>query len=141
MLGPFAEVVATGDLAESGIDMDVAIAARHEGGALSALTASMSSTSSRTATIATDAGRIDVPADFHHPAYVTWTPIDGEPERIGPPSPVLGSGLGNEAAHVQDCLRDGLTESPLVPRAHSLELLDVMDDVRRQIGVRYAADG
>jgi predicted dehydrogenase len=141
MLGPFADVVATGDLAESGIDLDVAIATRHDGGALSALTASMTSTSGRTATIATDAGRIDVPADFHHPAYVTWTPTDGEPERIEPPSPVLGSGLGNEAAHVQDCLRDGLTESPLVPRAHSLELLDVMDDVRRQLGVRYAADG
>ena len=62
------------------------------------------------------------------------------PERIEPPTPVLGTGLGNEAAHVQDCLREGLTESPLVPRAQTLELLGVMDDIRRQIGVRYAAD-
>ena len=34
----------------------------------------------------------------------------------------------------------GLTESPLVPRAQTLELLGVMDDLRRQLGVRYAAD-
>jgi hypothetical protein len=69
-----------------------------------------------------------------------WTPDGGEPQRIEPPSEVYGTGLGNEAAHVQDCLRDGLTESPLVPRAQTLELLGVMDDLRRQVGVSYAAD-
>src|SRR3954447_13738110 len=37
MLGPFASTVATGDLAESGIDLDVAMATRHESGALAAL--------------------------------------------------------------------------------------------------------
>ena len=41
---------------------------------------------------------------------------------------------------MQDCLRDGLSESPLVPRAQTLELLDVMDEIRRQIGVHYDAD-
>ena len=58
----------------------------------------------------------------------------------GAPAPLLGTGLGNEAAHVQECLRDGLTESPFVPRAQTLELLDAMDEIRRQIGVRYDAD-
>jgi hypothetical protein len=53
---------------------------------------------------------------------------------------VLGTGLGNEAAHVQECLRAGLSESPLVPHAQTLELLGVMDDLRAQLGVRYAAD-
>jgi predicted dehydrogenase len=140
MLGPFTTVAATADLAASGIDLDVAIAARHEGGAVSALTASMTAQTPRTASVATDEGRLDFPSGFHHPSYVVWTPTDGEPERLRSSEPVLGSGLGNEAAHVQDCLRDGLAESPLVPRAQTLELLGVMDDVRRQIGVRYGAD-
>ncbi len=140
MLGPFERVAATATLADGGFDLDVAIAATHEGGAVSALTSSMTSDSPRTATIATDEGRLDVPAGFHHPSYVVWTPSTGDPERIESPSPVLGTGLGNEAAHVQDCLREGLTESPLVPHAHTLELLGVMDEIRRQIGVRYAAD-
>jgi predicted dehydrogenase len=140
MLGPFAEVAATATLAGSGIDLDVAVAGRHEGGAVSALTASMTASSPRSASIATDTGRLDLPADFHHPSYALWTADGREPERIEIPAPVLGSGLGNEAAHVQDCLRDGLTESPFLPRAQTLELLGVMDDVRRQIGVQYAAD-
>jgi predicted dehydrogenase len=140
MLGPFASVAAAGTLAESGIDVDVAVAARHESGAVSALTTSMTSTSPRSATVATDEGLLALPHDFHHPAYAVWTPAGGEPQRIEPPTPVLGTGLGNEAAHVQDCLRDGLSESPLVPRAQTLELLGVMDDLRAQLGVRYAAD-
>jgi predicted dehydrogenase len=140
MLGPFARVAATAELAESGIDLDVAIAATHEGGGVSALTTSMTAHSPRTATIATDEGCLELPADFHHPAYVVWTPSRGEPVRFESPAPVLGTGLGNEAAHVQECLRDGLTESPLVPRAQTLELLDAMDEIRRQIGVHYDAD-
>jgi predicted dehydrogenase len=140
MLGPFATVAAAATLAPSGIDLDVALAATHEGGAVSALTTSMTSPSPRTATIATDEGRLDVPADFHHPPYVVWRPSAGEPERIETPAPVLGTGLGNEAAHVQECLRDGLSESPLVPRAQTLELLGVMDEIRRQVGVHYDAD-
>jgi predicted dehydrogenase len=140
MLGPFADVTAVGTLSESGIDLDVAIAARHTGGAVSALTSSMTSPSPRTATISTDQGRLDLPAPFHHPPYVVWTPADGDPQRLAAPEPVLGTGLGNEAAHVQECLRDGLSASPLVPREQTLELLGVMDAVRRQLGVRYPGE-
>jgi predicted dehydrogenase len=140
MLGPFARVAATAELAASGIDLDVAIAVTHQDGGVSALTTSMTAHSPRTATIATDEGCLDLPAPFHHPSYVVWTPADGEPVRFESPEPLLGTGLGNEAAHVQDCLRDGLTESPFVTRAQTLELLDAMDEIRRQIGVHYDAD-
>jgi hypothetical protein len=101
----------------------------------------MTTAAPRTASIATDRGFLELPHDFHHPAYAVWTPAGGEPERFEAPVPVIGTGLGNEALHVQECLRAGLSESPLVPRAQSLELLGVMDEIRRQLGVRYAADG
>jgi predicted dehydrogenase len=140
MLGPFSSVATVGTLSDSGIDLDVAVAGRHESGAVSALTTSMTSTSPRSATVATDEGLLALPWDFHHPSYAVWTPTDGEAQRIEPPSPVLGTGLGNEAAHVQECLRDGLSQSPLVPHAQTLELLGVMDDLRAQLGVRYAED-
>ncbi len=140
VLGPAEQVVATAALNDDGIDVDVAMATRHAGGAVGALTASMSSCSPRTASIATDTGRLDLPEGFHHPAHATWTPAGGGPERVEGLEPVLGSGLGNEALHVAHCLRDGLRESPLVPHAMSLRLASLMDEVRRQVGVRYAAD-
>jgi predicted dehydrogenase len=139
MLGPADEYVATAVLDARGYDADVALAGRH-GTAVSALTTSMTSPSPRTATIATDSGRIDVPADFHHPAYAVWTPSGGEPERIEGEEPLLGTGLGNEAAHVQECLHAGRLESPLVPHAQTLTLIRQMDEVRRQIGLSYPPD-
>jgi predicted dehydrogenase len=139
VLGEADELAATARVNEHGVDLDVAIAGRH-GDAVSALTASMTAVSPRTATIATTTGRIDVPADFHHPAYATWTPTDGEPERIEGLGPLIGSGLGNEAAHVQECLHAGRLESPLVPLGRTLTLIRQMDEVRRQIGVSYASD-
>jgi predicted dehydrogenase len=141
VLGPVEHATATATLSDRGADLDVAIATRHADGAVGALTASMTAWTPRTATIATTEGRIELPADFHHPAYAVWVPHDGAPERIAGATPVLGTGLGNEALHVQECLAAGLAESPLVPHARTLRLLGVMDDVREQIGVRYDADG
>jgi predicted dehydrogenase len=139
MLGPADEYLATAVLDARGFDADVALAGRH-GTAVSALTTSMTSPSPRTASIATDTGRIDVPADFHHPPYAVWTPSGGQPERITGQDPLIGTGLGNEAAHVQECLHAGRLESPLVPHAQTLTLIRQMDDVRRQIGVSYGPD-
>ena len=141
VLGPATSLAASAVLDERGVALAVAIAGLHEGGAVSALTASMTSVSPRTASIATDRGRIDLPADFHHPAYAVWTPLGGEPERIEGSGPLLGQGLGNEAAEVARCLAEGLRESPLVPHDRTLRLMAQMDDVRRQVGVRYPADG
>ena len=92
VLGAADEVTATAALSDDGIDLDVAVAGRH-GPALSASTASMTSTMARTATIATTTGRIDVPADFHHPAYATWMLTGGDPERIDGLEPLIGTGL------------------------------------------------
>ena len=67
--------------------------------------------------------------------------MDGTPPRtITGDGPLYGTGLGNEAAEVMRCLRDGLLESPLVPHAQTLSLMRQMDKIRAQIGVRYAAD-
>lgn len=139
MLGPARRLSATAIRSDRGIDIDVAIAGEYDG-AVAALTASMTSASPRTATIATELGRLDFADPFHAPPAVVWDPTGGQPEAIISPEPVIGSGLGNEALHVQECLRDGLLESPLVPHAHTLALTGQMDDLRHQIGVVLPSD-
>jgi predicted dehydrogenase len=141
MLGPAVDLSAVATLTDTGIDLDVAIACRYRDGAVAALTASMTSTSPRAATVATTTGLIEVPSPFHHPPYVVFTPTVGEPTRLEGADPLIGSGLGNEAAEVQRCLREGLLESPLVPHEQSLTLMRQMDEIRAQIGVTYAEDG
>jgi predicted dehydrogenase len=144
MLGEAETLTATATLAETGIDLDVAVAGRYPGGALATMTASMTSQASRAATIATDRGRIDL-ADFHHPTRATWTPYDGGtdgggaavPEEIEGLEPVIGVGYGNEVAEVGRCLRAGLRESPLVPHAQTLTLMRQMEAVLASVGVSY----
>ncbi|MCD4533854.1 Gfo/Idh/MocA family oxidoreductase [Nocardioides sp. cx-169] len=143
MLGPAEELTATATLSGpsgSGVDLDVAITGRYAGGALATMCASLTSWSSRAASVATDEGRLEVPPEFHHPRYAVWTPVGGEPERIEAGEPVIGEGYGNEIAEVGRCVQAGLRESPLVPLDRTLLLMRQMDDLRRQVGVRYASD-
>jgi hypothetical protein len=43
-----------------------------------------------------------------------------------------------EAAEVGRCLREGLTESPLMPLDETLAVMATMDEIRRQIGLDYS---
>ncbi len=140
VLGPAEQLTAVASLSPSGYDVDIAIAGRYADGAVAALSTSLTSYSPRTASIATDRGWLELPTEFHHPPHLVWTPDGGEPEVIEGVEPVLGTGLGNEAAEVQRCLAEGLRESPLVPHERSLRLLRQMDELRRQVGVRYPSD-
>ena len=133
LLGQAKELQAIGELSPLGYDLDVGIIGRYPGGVLATMAASMTSWSSRTASIATDLGRIQVPDSFHHPAYAVFTPVDGEPMRIVGAEPVIGRGYGNEIAEVGRCLREGLVESPLVPHSQTLLIMAQLDDVLRQV--------
>src|SRR3954469_13026658 len=108
VLGEPEQLAATANLSASGIDLDVAIAGRYPGGATAALTASMTSISPRTASVATEVGLFDLPRGFHHPDHLQWTAAGAPPgtsERIEPDEPVVGRGYGNEILEVQRCVR------------------------------------
>ena len=143
-LGEPAELSAVAHLAETRIDLNLVLAARYDDGAVAAMTTSMTSNSPRTATIASDTGRLDFHDPFHHPSYVLWTPYDGstplEPVRIEPPEPVIGQGYANEAAEVMRCLRAGEKESPMVPLEQTLTVMRQMDAVRAQLGIVYPGE-
>jgi predicted dehydrogenase len=145
-LGEPSTMSATAVLSEAGADLNLAVGLGYDSGAVASLTSTMTAWSPRTASIATDRGRIDVPAPFHHPTTVTWTSSDTDPDLGAPSAPqdiseeLVGSGLAHEALEVVRCLRAGETESPLVPLDETVALMRLMDEVRDRIGVRYDAD-
>ncbi len=138
MLGPAQELRAVGELSEQGYDLDVSIAGRYPNGTLATLTASMTSWCARTASIATDLGRLDLADPFHHPGYAEFLPVDRDPVRLEGAGQVIGRGYGNEIAEVGRCLAEGLLESPLVPHEQTLLIMRQIDDVLRQVGARPA---
>jgi predicted dehydrogenase len=145
-LGEPSTITATAALSEAGVDLNLAIGLGYESGAIASLTSTMTAWSPRSASIATERGRLDVPPPFHHPTTVTWTPLDGDPDVAEPPAPqqlhegLIGTGLAHEALEVVRCLRSGETESPLVPLDDTLALMRQMDRIREIVGVRYPAD-
>ena len=49
-------------------------------------------------------------------------------------------GYRYEAIEVMNCLREGKKESDLWPLSASLLLMETMDEIRAQIGVRYPGE-
>ena len=96
LLGEPERLTAVANLSASGIDLDIAMAGLYQGGATAALTASMTSQSPRTASVATELGRFDLPRGFHHPAGITWTSYE---EGDGVSQQRLEQ-FGNEKSHV-----------------------------------------
>ncbi len=137
VLGEPESLVGVAALAESGIDLDVAVAGRYAHGATAALTASMTAQSPRTATIATDVGCFHLPRDFHAPTRARWETGGAEELWIEPDEPVIGAGYGNEIVEVHRCLQAGETTSSVVPPEQTVSLMRQLDVIREQIGVHY----
>ena len=136
-LGEPDQVQAVATMAPTGIDLNVAIALGYHSGAVASLTSTMTSWSPRSASIATQQGRIDIAQPFHAPRTATWDSA-GQTHEIS--ENVIGNGLANEALEVIRCLRNGEIESPLVPLDETVALMRLMDRIREKIGLRYAAD-
>ena len=137
LFGEAHEVTALGAMRD-GYDTDIALVGRHDGDVLFTGVASMTSASSRSASIATSLGRVDI-ADFHHPTSMAFQPLGGTPVTIEPDEPVIGRGYAHEALEVSRCLSQGLLESPLVPWSQTLAVMELMDDLRHQMGVEFPA--
>ena len=136
-LGEPAQVQAVAAMAPSGIDLNLAVSLGYSSGAVASVSSTMTAWSPRTASVATDRGRIDLTESFHQPTSATWTAA-GETDQIR--ERTLGAGLANEAAEVVRCLRNGETESPLVPLDETVGVMRMMDTIRERIGLVYDAD-
>jgi predicted dehydrogenase len=135
LLGRPHTVRAWAALTPEGVDENTGLLFGYASGALASLTCGIAGATPATATIIGRRGRIELPAPFFRPARATLHRAGAEPEVIAAPLP--GHGYVPQAAEVHRCLREGLLESPLVPHAATLEVMGMMDEVRRQTGVVY----
>lgn len=50
------------------------------------------------------------------------------------------AGLAYEAMHVRECLIQGLKESPKIPHSESLLIAELLETIRKEVGVSYEQD-
>ena len=130
VLGGADVVAAAGTLHERGFDTAGGATLVHPGGGVSSVAWTQLAQSDNRASIAGDAGRIEIPRRFHHPTSLELTRGDTTTTIT---ADVVGRGYAHEALEVEACLRAGRTESDLLPLDGTLAVMAQMDEIRRQI--------
>jgi predicted dehydrogenase len=134
-LGAPTDIRAWASLYPEGTDANTGMIFGYPSGAVATLHCGSVGESSQRATVVGSTGRIEVPAPFFVPDRFTLV-RGGEREEFS--MPLRGHGMGYEAEEVMRCLREGLTESPLMTHEETLSVMSTLDAVRAQLGVSYA---
>ena len=138
-LGHPDEVTTAGTLAESGADDTVAMQWLYGGVPKAQLWVSVSTAAPNDAAILGTGGWIKVLSPAYRPSGLVVHNADGE-YTIEDPIAGRGAGYGPEIEEVARCLRAGELESPLIPHADTVAILEVLDRARATLGVTYPSE-
>jgi predicted dehydrogenase len=139
LLGAPATISAHAALSPAGVDENTGILLGYDSGAVALLSCSLVTDTPHAAKVSGTRGRVEIANGFFNPDGFTLHRDGHEPEQVRMPTE-FGNGYVHEAAEVMRCLRAGLTESPLVPLAGTLEIMATLDAIRDQVGVRYPGE-
>lgn len=135
LAGEPTDVRALGRLTAGGVDAAVAGSMLHESGAVTTFSTSLDGVSDHSARIVGTRGRIEIHAPFIFPSAFTVT-VGAESERVEIPN----RGLAHEAEHTMDRIRHGHIESDIQTWRATLSNMELMDEIRRQLGVFYPSE-
>ncbi|GAA5029373.1 Gfo/Idh/MocA family protein [Microbacterium fluvii] len=139
VLGAPSTVVASARLGETGADTEVATIFTHASGAVSTTVSSSRAAGPNTAHVVGTKARIDIDRVWYNPTTFRMTAPDGTvlEEYV---SEVEGRGMQYQAIAAERLVAAGLTDSDLLPIDETVAIMGTLDEVRRQIGVRYPSE-
>jgi predicted dehydrogenase len=140
VLGPAVRVQAAGQPHPAGINAEAAAILTTADDRLALVhTTILGNTATRASVIATDAS-LDIDGPFYQPGGFVVRSYDGA-WILEYREPTIGhAALHFEATEAARCIAAGATESPVRPLADSIATLEVMDEIRRQLGIRYPTE-
>jgi predicted dehydrogenase len=134
ILGPVKSVRAQAEMGSTGVDIQTGFTLLHENGGMSVCSCSLKARTPAELTVSGELGHVRMNTMFHRTTSVTVSTEQGARTLS---TPYLGNGYVHEALEAQQCLRAGMLESPGMPLDETLALMGIMDDIRKQIGLRY----
>ncbi len=132
-------VVAAAHLGETGVDEETEVILSYPGGRLAVCSTAVRTQTPWEATIMGTEAMLRILTPWWQPSKMKLIRPDWSSEDIE--VPYEGNGYQYEAAEVMRCVREGKLESPLMPLDETLAIMRTLDEVRRQIGLVYPADG
>jgi predicted dehydrogenase len=131
-------VTSMADLGATGVDEQSALIFGYSGGRLALLSQAIRTSSPHEALLLGTKGKIRVHGSWWKGAPITLS-VDGQPDQVID-VPSVGNGYNYEAAEVGRCLREGRTESEVMPLDETLAIMRSLDEVRGQWGLRYPGE-
>jgi predicted dehydrogenase len=138
VLGRPARVTAVSSPAFTGVDAQTSMIFEYDGGAQALLTCILEARSTVRAAVVGTEGRLEIDCVWYQPTTFRVITRDGAITEYDEPCDLRG--MQHEAAEVGRCLRAGLLESPVMPLDETISIMATMDEVRRQIGLRYPGE-
>ena len=142
VLGRPDEIEASMTPAPTGVDEQCAVLFKYKSGAMAQLFTSFSAHLPTEADISGANGRLRLTHRFYGPEST----LEFYPERmdsrqdISFNNAVNGWGYHYEAQHVAECIANGLTESPVMTLDNTIEMMEVLDEIRMKAKIFYDAD-
>ncbi|MGO2470241.1 MAG: Gfo/Idh/MocA family protein [Microbacterium gubbeenense] len=137
VLGAPATIQASGRIGETGADTEVATVMTHASGAVSTTMSSSRGAGPNTAHIVGSRARIDIDRTWYNQTTFTVTSSDGSViERYE--EAIDGRGMQFQALALENAVATGV--APLLSIDESTEIMRTLDEIRRQIGVRYPGE-
>jgi predicted dehydrogenase len=128
--------------ADTGVDDQCSVLFKYNNGAMAQLFSSFAAHLPTEADINGSTGRLRLTHRFYAPeSSLEFYPgrMDTR-EQVVFDKPVNGLGYQYEAEHVCECMENGLKESPVMTHENTLVMMEVLDEIRRKAGIKYAVD-
>lgn len=142
VLGKPDEIEAHMTPASTGVDEQCAVLFKYKNGAMAQLFSSFVAHLPTEADISGPNGRLRLTHRFYAPEST----LELYPEKMDSmqevefDKPAEGWGYQYEVKHVCECLEKNLKESDIMTLDNTLELMEVLDAIRKKAGIRYDAD-
>ncbi len=130
-------IASAANLGPTGVDEEVAVLLHHAGGPLAVLTASSRLATPGEARIHGTAGSIRIHPPWHGGTRLT-VGAGGTEETLDLPH--RGGGFAHQIEAFMELVRGGKRDSPVMPLAESLAILQTMDALRIRWGLRYPGE-
>jgi len=134
--GKPSEIKTLAKFSPTGSEESIMMSFGYPGGQIASLCSSFGFTSPVQADFCFEEGFVRLNRHFHIPTTISYL-RNGEDERLIDFGVDPGFGYQYEAAHVMECLDAGKTESDMIPFSLSVDLMEIMDRVRKDAGIVY----
>jgi predicted dehydrogenase len=126
-------------MTETGVDRQTAMIFEYGDGQQAVLHCALDTAGPNQAAIIGTEGRIEIPSVWYTPSTFTRYDADGNVvERFE--EPVTGRGMQYQAREMERLIAVRAIANDILPPRQSVQVMEALDEVRRQIGLTYPSD-